>query len=43
MSQLQAFFFTPVGTISAYLAIGVAILGAGWVCDQVLASIRKKD
>ncbi len=42
MSYLQSFIFTPVGAISAYLAIGVAILGFGWVCDQVLVAIRKK-
>lgn len=43
MSDLQAFVFTPVGAITAYVGIGVAILAFGWVCDQVLVAIRKKD
>ncbi len=42
MSDLQAFVFTPVGTITAYIGIGVAILAFGWVCDQVLAAVRRK-
>ncbi len=43
MSYVQAFIFTPVGAISAYLAIGVVILAAGWVGDQIVATIRRKD
>ncbi len=41
MHFLQLFAYTPTGVIGAYLALGILVLGAGWVADAVLAGRNK--